>query len=533
MSKQIQAAMNEKLANLDKNFLEHENYGKTQMTNLENLCDQIQNKCNDKANNFSDQLTSHSCLLNMIDLRLKTLNEDIISNLSCLTKNLEQNKSDIDDLFEKFENQICENVRSESRLSESERWMGEMKTNLTFLISESDIKYVIISSLEVPANYYNDFIDYLYSNINEAKLSVNAMIGNFKPKPREQWESIAITRGEDNGNEAFNYYLNNKGSFIDVRVIDDINYYQIYSTTISTRQETEAPIYNQILELEAIELHKLKKIIESKGGLCLDFNTDCISCVFKKDKLPDDILDYYYDDNREFPKYKLDSKETRLQCGKMEKYTRVQRYSYEYQKWTITNDIDDNDFKPLVDQILDSKKSINIDGRAGTGKSTLINMLQAEMKIKKISFQCVAPTNKAARVVNGKTIHKFVLANSSRKIMSDNKYEYLFIDEISMVCEHFYKFFITLKRLKPDLKFIIAGDFLQLLPVNDRVLCDYKKSPAMYELCDGQRLQLSRCRRADDELFNLTSPDNINKLRKCSAKAFSTLSPSNPFINIC
>ena len=94
----------------------------------------------------------------MIDLRLKTLNEDIISNLSCLTKNLEQNKSDIDDLFEKFENQICENVRSESRLSESERWMGEMKTNLTFLISESDLirgnlkKYQVLITLALLLN---------------------------------------------------------------------------------------------------------------------------------------------------------------------------------------------------------------------------------------------------------------------------------------------------------------------------------------------------------------------------------------------
>ena len=53
------------------------------------------------------------------------------------------------------------------------------------LIKETDIKNVIISSLEIPANYYNTFIDYLYSNVEEAKLSVNAMIGNFKIKPRE------------------------------------------------------------------------------------------------------------------------------------------------------------------------------------------------------------------------------------------------------------------------------------------------------------------------------------------------------------
>ena len=62
-----------------------------------------------------------------------------------------------------------------------------------------------------------------------------------------------------------------------------IDYYQLYSISTISKQETEAPIYNQIVELEAIELHKLKRIIESKGGLCLDLNTDCISCVFKKD----------------------------------------------------------------------------------------------------------------------------------------------------------------------------------------------------------------------------------------------------------
>ena len=38
-----------------------------------------------------------------------------------------------------------------------------------------------------------------------------------------------------------------------------------------------------------------------------------------------------------------------------------------------------------------------------------------------------------------------------------------------MMSEMFYKFFIVLKRMLPDIKFIIAGDFAQLLPVKDRV----------------------------------------------------------------
>jgi ATP-dependent exoDNAse (exonuclease V) alpha subunit len=92
---------------------------------------------------------------------------------------------------------------------------------------------------------------------------------------------------------------------------------------------------------------------------------------------------------------------------------------------------------------------------------------------------------------------------------------YVFVDEISMVSEIFYKFFITMKRLKPELKFIIAGDFEQLLPVKDRVEgCDYKNSHALYELCDGNRLQLSKCRRSDDRLFNMLLKENINNIQK-------------------
>ena len=386
------------------------------------------------------------------------------------------------------------------------------------LIKESDIKNVIISSLEVPSNYYNKFIDYLYSNVEEAKLSVNAMIGNFKIKPREQWKSELIT---EDVNEAFYYHLKFKGSMIDVRKINDKNYYQIYSTSIKSKEETDSPIYKQILELEAIELHKLKTLIESKKGYCLDYNTDCISCMFKNDILPffdidenKNILDYYYDDKKTLPKFKLDNKDTRLKFPKLEQYKRTKVYEYFNQHWNVLEDINTNDFKQLVEHILNSKNGINIDGRAGVGKSWIIRQLQSEMKKRGISYISLAPTNKSARVINGQTIHKFILANASRKIITESTYEYIFIDEISMVHEHFYKFFITLRRIKKNIKFIIAGDFEQLLPVNDRIECDYKTSPALYELCDGQRLQLSKCRRSDDSLFNLLDPSNISNLNK-------------------
>ena len=180
-------------------------------------------------------------------------------------------------------------------------------------------------------------------------------------------------------------------------------------------------------------------------------------------------------------------------------------------KWEVVGDVANNDFKPLVDQILDSGKSCNIDGRAGTGKSTLIQMIQTELDERGIQYISVAPTNKACRIIKGKTIHRFIASFKLTAFKASN-IKYIFIDEISMMCEIFYKFFITLKRACPEIKYIIAGDFEQLLPVKDRVNCDYKNSIALHELSDGVRFQLSKCRRSDDRLFNMLQPKNIGKI---------------------
>ena len=56
---------------------------------------------------------------------------------------------------------------------------------------------------------------------------------------------------------------------------------------------------------------------------------------------------------------------------------------------------------------------------------------------------------------------------------------------------------------------------LQLLPVKDRIeYCDYKDSFALHQLCDGNKLTLTKCRRSDDILFNMLLPENIWKIKK-------------------
>ena len=120
---------------------------------------------------------------------------------------------------------------------------------------------------------------------------------------------------------------------------------------------------------------------KKKGGEALDLSTDAVCCAFQGEEFPFELIDginlkgYTYDDDGKSPKYKLESK-GRLKVEKMKRYRRSGIYKHEDLKWDIKDDPRTNDFKTLAQEIIDSKKSIHIDGRAGCGKSTLIRELQ-------------------------------------------------------------------------------------------------------------------------------------------------------------
>ncbi len=69
---------------------------------------------------------------------------------------------------------------------------------------------------------------------------------------------------------------------------------------------------------------------------------------------------------------------------------------------------------------------------------------------------------------------------------------------MSLLHELFYQYLLAIKKIRPDIKFIISPDFNQLPPVNDRIsqFTDYQNSPAFFESTDCNMLKLSNeCRR--------------------------------------
>ncbi len=193
-----------------------------------------------------------------------------------------------------------------------------------------------------------------------------------------------------------------------------------------------------------------------------------------------------------------------------------------------TNDIiyADEEYDSIVKSIKESNKGCLIQGSAGVGKTFLINKLINKLDLEDHQLLRLTPTNVSALLINGTTLDKFVYSfTSGGKTMSKkySKIKYIFVDEISMVKCLFYQVLLTLKHFNPNIKFIISGDFYQLPPVMDKVQKEgiddtkiYEYSRALFELVDGMKLTLNKCKRSDDTLYNLCEElkygKNVNTL---------------------
>jgi ATP-dependent exoDNAse (exonuclease V) alpha subunit len=186
-----------------------------------------------------------------------------------------------------------------------------------------------------------------------------------------------------------------------------------------------------------------------------------------------------------------------------------------------------SDFKRALDVMETTNKNVFITGKAGTGKSTLLNYFR-EKTDKKIVV--LAPTGVAAINVRGQTIHSFfkfkpsVTLESIKKLKEDNKkniyqkIKAIVIDEISMVRADLLDCmdkFLRLNSNEPDKPFggiqmIFIGDLFQLPPVvtsQERALFQthyqspYFFSARFFETFQMEFIELEKIYRQQDERF--------------------------------
>ncbi|MCR5815067.1 MAG: AAA family ATPase [Desulfovibrio sp.] len=134
--------------------------------------------------------------------------------------------------------------------------------------------------------------------------------------------------------------------------------------------------------------------------------------------------------------------------------------------------------------LLQTGRNVFLTGKAGTGKSVLIQFFRAWAQSQHRLVAVCAPTGFAARNVDGVTMHRFVRLppqpvepfRSSKVALRESsafyKAEIIIIDEISMCrADYFQYFYNTLMQIKRRKQVVVVGDFFQLPPVmtdNDR-----------------------------------------------------------------
>ena len=384
------------------------------------------------------------------------------------------------------------------------------------LITLENITGELIPSTKLEASHFQKpiqtLLDAFQDDAGLQKLSANTLFGLFGRTK----QSSARTKFSLCPYEASNWW-GEKSSQSDVfiRTIPLENGRKLYEGIFTTEvqmESTKYPIYKQILEMEAVELHRLESIITKKGGVVLDRNTDAIRfCRIGKFS----IESYFWDDDHQVPKYQYeDPKELPNEVLKgMKRDFKFDETPYRLQ-WNIQYDYESTVIEE-AERIVASGKSCHIDGRAGTGKSRLVNEIRAVLDAQKKAYMGFSPTNKGARIIGGSTIHSvYYKFKNNRKVLFGmlEKIEYIFIDEVSMMELEFYNLFCLIKRAFPFMKFIIAGDFGQLPPVDDKWNGDYENCPALHMLCRGNRIKLTQCRRSDDALFQLCA--NVESIIK-------------------
>ena len=150
-----------------------------------------------------------------------------------------------------------------------------------------------------------------------------------------------------------------------------------------------------------------------------------------------------------------------------------------------------NEQKNVLDLMLNSPFNLFIQGKAGTGKTVLINIFAEQCQLLNINLVCLAPTGFAAQnLPGGMTLHNFFklpigffdlngCALSIGQEMALQAVDVILIDECSMLrSDYFYGIDYILRQVNNSnqpfagKKIILAGDIFQLPPVIDDPLIE-------------------------------------------------------------
>lgn len=357
------------------------------------------------------------------------------------------------------------------------RWCDEV-----IELTEQDEDFTLTKDV---INSITGYLGKTHSKTKELGLSKNL---------EEVWTDWLVPEVQNNPN--LNVYLN------EIKSDDDKVY--LYGVEKRTKNLSNGlPMYIQLLDWSNIALYNLGKDV---GGEIVYRKTDCLISIGGKipqDKLEDDVCCYA----ERFGKYHLEDVEKALHFN-LDLPMNTQRH-------TDTPVLDDDwkdykqfkssdDWEGIIKTAIE-KGGMMVSGRAGTGKSYIIHKgIQAKL-LPETAEARLAFTNRAARNINGTTIHKAMALNSAEKTNAKTL-EHLksipvfIIDEISMINAALWNKLMVLKQTTKSI-FIILGDHRQCPPIESGKEINYFTHPYAKRLVNYNRCELTKPQRYDLKLW--------------------------------
>lgn len=354
-----------------------------------------------------------------------------------------------------------------------------------YLLKQDIISFDQLSHWYRPSKYiepkvFADLVSQYYtSGLDDKflKLAFNQLVGYFGKMERAETSGFLST--DKKFCESF------KDSKINtVAQLDNYTLYSVTKTTSSYILENHRPIYQAIIDQTFIFMNELIKKYQPKRIIAI--KTDCLIAEFsikpnsKKPQTlkPEDLGNEYLTDFKLCP--------TPSNTGPAPMYE-------------VHNHSDHEDFTEIepneIDCLIKNNIGFMLTGSAGYGKSYLVlnKIIPLLEKLNK-SYLVLTVAHKAGEQYHRAKRNHLVLAQYLFENRKPKHYDYLLIDEFSMVTSDDYA---KLSQLKS--KFILIGDINQAEPV-EKYPRDYSKCPLIRELCDYRMCRLTKSYRNSNKL---------------------------------
>lgn len=355
----------------------------------------------------------------------------------------------------------------------------------------------LLPTYSFPKSTFKDYIDTIITQFGETPFSkqlINYLTG-MMGKHSDTKYSVSINTDIE---QVLDYVLRQPNKVIVQDIANDQNPLYVYGCKYkTTRNETYLPIYIQIIDQSNIKLHQMLTQIKSLYHEPIYRKTDCI--VFRPNSKQ--IYPIYDHTKSAWGQYR------KTDTPRLNNTLYKSPLKLTNQTWNIHPITNSNQIQELYDIV--KQQSILITGKAGTGKSYLVKELISKY-LNEDKVLITSYTNRCAlNWDDGNTLHNAIRITSDGKIAmkQDNfrkfckQYDYIIIDEISMVPIHIWKVISYIKD-NSSIKFILIGDENQAKPIEFFSINNthYMNNSGVKYIADYNKVILKDIQRYDTDL---------------------------------